>query len=957
MKKKNLDKPIKKEKGAESLFTDKIIVRGAREHNLKSVDLELPRGQLSVFTGVSGSGKSSMAFDTIFAEGQRRYVESLSAYARQFLGQMEKPRYDQIKGLSPTISIEQKSASKNPRSTVGTVTEIHDYLRVLYARIGRQFCHQCGRPVGRQTADQMVELLMNQAGMPKAIILAPLIINRKGEHREIFAEAQRNGFSRVRVNGEILRLDAEIHLDEKRKHSIELVIDRLTLSPDMKNRLTDSVETALTYSDGLIIVHFPDEKKDMVLSEKLACIHCGISFSELTPQSFSFNSPLGMCVACNGLGTGMQIDEDSFVFNPKLSIASGAIIPWVNAMRKKEGWTYQYIMSVLRHFGIDPQKPFSQFSEDEKNIIFYGTPEGSGAVRPTSFRGLANSWLERLKENVENESYLDERVSRYTKAVPCSVCGGSRLRAESRAVKIDGVSLAELCALTIREADAALAGLKLDGNDKTIADELLKEIRARLGFLCSVGLDYLTLDREAPTLSGGESQRIRLASQIGSDLTGVLYILDEPSIGLHQRDNTRLISTLIHLRDIGNTVLVVEHDREMIEAADYIVDFGPGAGVQGGEVVFAGSYRQLLQDKKSLTAHYLAGKYQVQPEFEPIQPNAERGFLQIIGARENNLQNIDVSFPVGCMTAVTGVSGAGKSSLINGVLWPAAQNYFHRAANFVGEHQEIKGFDLFDKVIDINQQPIGRTPRSNPATYVKLFDLIREFYSELEESKVYGYKPGRFSFNVRGGRCETCQGAGMIKVEMHFLADVWVPCDSCGGRRFNQATLRVKFKGKNISEILAMSVDEAYELFVNIPPIARILQTLQKVGLGYIALGQSATTLSGGEAQRIKLSKELARRSTGRTLYLLDEPTTGLHFDDIRKLLLVLRELVAQGNTIIIIEHNLDVIRCADYIIDLGPDGGRGGGKVLYQGAISAVKKAQKNSSTIQYLLKTMQKS
>jgi excinuclease ABC subunit A len=798
----------------------------------------------------------------------------------------------------------------------------------------------------------MVDLLISQPDSPRAIILSPQVVNRKGEHREIFAEARRNGFTRVRVNGEILRLDEEIHLEDKRKHSIEVVIDRLTLNPEAKSRLTDSVETALKYSEGMIIVHFPDTKKDMILSEKLACIDCGISFSEVTPQSFSFNSPLGMCVACNGLGTGLQVDESRFIANSGLSIAAGGIIPWANAMRKKVGWTYQYVMSVLKHFGIDPDKPVRDYSEDERNIIFYGTPEGRGAARPTSFRGLANSWLEKLKESAETEHEIDDRVSRYMKAVPCSSCGGSRLKPESRSVKIKGLSLAELCAMTVKEADTALAELELDGNEKTIAEELLKEIRARLGFLCSVGLDYLTLDRQAPTLSGGESQRIRLASQIGSELTGVLYILDEPSIGLHQRDNTRLIKTLLHLRDLGNTVLVVEHDREMIEAADYLVDFGPGAGVQGGEVVFAGSYEQMMAENKTLTARYLSGELCIQPPVEKVKPDSETGEgLEIIGATENNLRGVNVRFPVGCMTAVTGVSGAGKSSLINGILWPAAQNYFNRSSNFVGEHQEIKGFELFDKVIDINQQPIGRTPRSNPATYVKLFDLIREFFAGLEESKIYGYKPGRFSFNVKGGRCETCQGAGMIKVEMHFLADVWVPCDSCGGRRFNQATLRVKFKGKNISEILGLTVDEACDFFANIPNIYRILKTLQKVGLGYIALGQPATTLSGGEAQRIKLAKELARRSTGRTLYLLDEPTTGLHFDDIRKLLIVLRELVAQGNTIIIIEHNLDVIRCADYIVDLGPDGGRGGGQILYQGPIDKIEAAKKQSSTIQYLL------
>jgi len=923
---------------------DQLIVKGAREHNLKDIFLKIPKGKLVVFTGVSGSGKSSLAFDTIYAEGQRRYVESLSAYARQFLGQMEKPHYDWIKGLSPTISIEQKATAKNPRSTVGTVTEIYDYLRVLFARIGKQHCPTCSRPVGRQTAEQMVQFIQSWKTGTKFIILAPKVVNRKGEYKEVFMEAEREGFSRVRVNGQIRSLEEKIELDKKLKHHIEVVIDRLILKDSMANRLTDSVETALGQGEGNMIVHLVDENRDLVFSEKLACTNCNISFSELSPQSFSFNSPMGMCVHCNGLGTRMSVDESTFVQDPELSISKGAIIPWASAMKRKKGWTYRVINSILQQLDIHPDTPFQDLSEIQKNYIFYGSAEKNKAVlgeesgskhRRHHFRGLVNSYLSRIQESAEEGVHLRESHSKHVQNITCPQCEGSRLNPDSRFVFIHEHSIPVLCSMTIKEASALMDALELDGNDLQIAEEILKEIRNRLHFLCSVGLEYLTLSRLAPTLSGGESQRIRLASQIGSELTGVLYILDEPSIGLHQRDNHRLIQTLSHLRDIGNSVIVVEHDTDTIRAGDHIVDFGPAAGKHGGQIVFSGPYEQLIQHKKSLTAKYLRGDLKILPDREKL-PIEER-FLEITGASENNLKDVDVQIPVGRLVAVTGVSGAGKSSLVNSILWPAAQKHFFRSSVSIGKYKEMAGWDHFDSVIDINQQPIGRTPRSNPATYVKVFDHIRNLFSGLEESRIYGYQPGRFSFNVKGGRCESCQGAGVIRVEMHFLADVFVTCESCKGKRFNEATLRIKYKGLNISQILDLTIDEALEVFESVPAIRRILKTLQDVGLGYIHLGQPATTLSGGEAQRVKLSRELAKRSTGRTLYLLDEPTTGLHFDDVHKLLMVLNKLVEQGNTVIVIEHNLDVIRCADYIIDLGPDGGNGGGEVVFQGPVEEI--------------------
>jgi excinuclease ABC subunit A len=941
-----------------------ISIKGAREHNLRSVTLELPKKKLVVFTGVSGSGKSSLAFDTLYAEGQRRYVESLSSYARQFLGQMEKPKYDTIRGLSPTISIEQKAASNNPRSTVGTITEVHDYLRVLYASIGVQHCPSCGRQVGKQTAQQIVESIAALPEGSRILVLAPLVQNRKGEYRDLLGDVQKRGFARVRVDGMIHQLTERLHLDKKLKHDIELVVDRLVVKEGIHSRLTDSVETALREGKGTLVVADADKeqkvgpgidpeeykKHDRFYSELNACHACGTSFGELAPQSFSFNSPLGSCPDCQGLGTRAEMDPDLIVPDPSLTIRAGAVEPWASGMERGEGWTFEFVEHLSRSLKIDLDTPFAKLTKKDRDVVMYGTEAaGNGRSWRIEFEGVVNQLYRRFKAT--GSEAMRRYYMRYFSDKPCQTCGGERLRPESRAVRIRGRGIVDLSRLTIQEAHAWLAALGLRGNEAAIGDELLKEIRNRLKFLLDVGLGYLTLDRPGPSLSGGESQRIRLASQMGSELTGVIYILDEPSIGLHQRDNGKLLATLKRLRDVGNSVIVVEHDEETMEEADWLVDFGPGAGAHGGEIVAQGTPAEVKRDPASLTGAYLSGRREI-----PVPPRrraGDHGTLTIAGARENNLKDLTVSLPLGRMIAVTGVSGAGKSTLVNAILRPALMRLLYGTREVPGKHQAISGHELVDKVIDINQQPIGRTPRSNPATYTKVFDCIRDVFAQTPEARAFGYQPGRFSFNVKGGRCEACQGDGMKLVEMHFLADVLVPCEVCGAKRFNEATLRVTFKGKNVAEVLDLSVTEAKELFQNHREIARILTTLEDVGLGYIKLGQPSPTLSGGEAQRIKLSRELARVGTGKTLYILDEPTTGLHFEDVKKLLVVLERLVDAGNTVVVIEHNLDVIKCADWVIDLGPEGGEEGGRIIAEGTPEEVARV-KESYTGQYLAKML---
>ncbi len=924
-----------------------ITVTGAREHNLKGIRVEIPKKKLVVCTGVSGSGKSSLAFDTLYAEGQRRYVESLSTYARQFLGQMEKPHYETIRGLSPTIAIEQKSVSKNPRSTVGTITEIYDYLRLLFARAGVQHCHRCGEEVSSQSAQAMVKRILALPPRTKIFLLAPLVDNRKGEHKEVIAQARAEGLVRLRINGNIVELDKLQGLDKKFKHTVEAVVDRLIVKPGIDARLTDSVETCLKLGDGRLIVSGP-ELEDRMFSETLACDTCGLSFPPLSPQSFSFNSPLGMCRRCNGLGSFKTVDPQLVVPDTSRSIHDGAVLPLKNAVESRSGWTYSLLQAVSNDCKIPLDKPWEKLKASQQKIILFGTSKKvkvhiqrkSGSyVKPHRWEGMVPQ-LERLYAQTSSP-HMRMRYARYLADRPCADCDGSRLRPESTAVRIAGRGLWELCNEPIGKLHDDFEGLVLDGSRAEIAAEVLKEVRSRLTFLVKVGLSYLTLARKSPTLSGGEGQRIRLASQIGSELSGVIYILDEPSIGLHQRDNQRLLEALLRLRDIGNSVVVVEHDRETIERADWVIDFGPRAGRHGGEVVFAGTPAELKVDADSLTGKYLSGREAIEI---PDKRRKPKGFIEILGARENNLRNLDVRVPLGVLTCVTGVSGAGKSSLINGIVYPALHRHLHGASRLrVGAHKRIKGIEVLDKVIDINQSPIGRTPRSNPATYTKLFDPIRNLFSMLPEAKARGFKPGRFSFNVKGGRCEACEGQGSIKVEMHFLADVFVRCEECDGTRFNDATLRVKFKGHSIADVLAMSVAEAAELFSAHPHVVRVLETLVDVGLDYIQLGQSATTLSGGEAQRIKLSRELAKRSTGRTIYILDEPSTGLHFDDIRKLLRVLQRLVDAGNTVLVIEHNLEIIRAADHVIDLGPEGGIGGGRIVAQGTPEEVARCEES--------------
>ncbi len=920
---------------------DVIVVEGAREHNLQVDHLEIPKHQLVVITGPSGSGKSSLAFDTLYAEGQRRYVESLSAYARQFLGQMEKPKYERLSGLSPTIAIQQKSAASNPRSTVGTITEIYDYLRVLYARVGEQRCHQCGGPVAKRSAAEIVEELAALPDKTQVTLLAPKADNRKGEFRETLADARKAGFVRVRIDGMIVRLEDVEALDKQKKHTIELVVDRVTISSADRGRLTDSVETTLREGKGKIVVEVTGERTARVYSEDNACPTCGIGFQELSPQSFSFNSPLGMCVECNGLGERLQADPALVVPDATRSINDGAVAIWGESVGKDTGWTANIVKALAKSFKIDLAKPWGKLSDKQRDVLMYGTGDKRVAVEwqgrhssgawDMKFEGILNQLERRHRES--NSERTRAHYETFFAAIACSTCNGARLRPESRAVFIGGRTVVELTHMTVRQAFEFVTTLALTGARAQIAVEVLKEIKARLTFLLDVGLDYLTLDRGAGTLSGGEAQRIRLASQLGSELSGVLYVLDEPSIGLHQRDNERLILTLHRLRDLGNTVLVVEHDEATIEAADWVVDFGPGAGRHGGHVIAQGTPAQIKASKASITGRFLSGTERIEV---PPQRRPARGQITLRGAREHNLRNVDVDVPLGVMVAVTGVSGAGKSSLINATLYPALNRLLHRSLDRVGPYDKLEGLEQIDKVIVIDQKPIGRTPRSNPATYTKAFDLIRELYAQMPTAKTYGYGPGRFSFNVTakqgGGRCEACEGAGVREVEMHFLPNVFVTCEVCRAKRYNDATLRVTYKDKSIADMLDTPIDEALELFRHHKQLGRIMQTMVDVGLGYLSLGQPATTLSGGEAQRVKLAKELARVQTGRTLYLLDEPTTGLHFGDVKRLLEVLSRLVDAGNTVLVIEHNLDVVKTADWVIDLGPEGGAAGGAIIATG-------------------------
>ena len=934
---------------------DKIIVKGAREHNLKNIDVEIPRDKLVVITGISGSGKSTLAFYTIYAEGQRRYVESLSAYARQFLGQMDKPDVDYIEGLSPAISIDQKTTSKNPRSTVGTVTEIYDYLRLLFARIGKPHCPNCGKEVSRQTVDQMVDTIMKLPERTRIQILAPVVRGRKGEFVKLFESIKKNGFMRVRVDGELIEIGDEIKLEKNKKHHIEIIVDRIIIRPGVESRLADSIETALAQAEGLVIVDVIGEQ-ELLFSQNLSCPDCNISLEELSPRMFSFNSPYGACPTCSGLGINMEVDPDLVIPDWEKSVAEGAVAPW---SATPGGYYFQMLSAVMNHYGYSVDTPIKDLPDEIVDVLLYGSKEdiefnyvskfSKRTRRHTGkFEGVINNLRRRYEEAPE---FARDEIEKYMSTKPCPTCKGARLKPEVLAVTVGDKSIAQVTALSIREALKFFNELSLSELEKMIAHQVLKEIKNRLQFLVDVGLDYLTLDRAAGTLSGGESQRIRLATQIGSRLVGVLYILDEPSIGLHQRDNDKLLKTLKDLRDLGNTVLVVEHDEDTMRAADYIIDIGPGAGEHGGKIVACGPIEDIEKSEESITGQYLSGKKQIPIPKKRRKPN--EAWLELKGCREHNLKNIDVRFPLGLFTCVTGVSGSGKSTLVNEILYKVLREKLYKARTFPGDFDEILGIEHVGKVINIDQSPIGRTPRSNPATYTNVFNDIREVFSLTPEARMRGYKPGRFSFNVKGGRCEACKGDGIIKIEMHFLADIYVPCEVCKGKRYNRETLEVKYKGKSIADILDMTVDEALEFFENIPKIKRKLETLRDVGLGYIRLGQPSTTLSGGEAQRVKLSTELSKLSNGNTVYILDEPTTGLHPADIHKLLDVLQRLVEGGGTVIVIEHNLDVIKTADYIIDLGPEGGDKGGQIVATGTPEEVAQ-NPNSYTGQFLKKVL---
>ena len=938
-------------------MNDKIVIHGAREHNLKNIDLEIPRDKLIVLTGLSGSGKSSLAFDTIYADGQRRYMESLSSYARQFLGMMEKPDVDEITGLSPAISIDQKTTSKNPRSTVGTVTEIYDYLRLLYARIGIPHCPICGREIRQQTVDQMVDKVLELPERTKIQILAPIVRGKKGMHQKEFERAKKSGYVRVRVDGSLYELSEEIKLDKNKKHNIEIVVDRLVVRPDMQSRLTDSLETAIGLTGGLVIVDVIDGE-EMMFSQNYACPEHNISIEELNPRMFSFNNPFGACEKCTGLGTFMSIDPDLVIPDKSKSIREGAI--------RASGWYYadgsmsqRYYQSLAEHYHFSLDTPVKDLPKEVVDILLYGTKgekiqlkydtEDVKSTYNTDFEGVVNNLERRFRETSSN--WMREEIATWMSSVDCPQCHGDRLKKESLSVLVGGMNISQLCRLSVTAMLEFFDNLQLTEKEEQIAHQVIKEIRSRLEFLRNVGLEYLTLSRASATLSGGESQRIRLATQIGSSLMGVLYILDEPSIGLHQRDNDKLIATLRHLRDLGNTVIVVEHDEDTMVAADYIVDIGPGAGVHGGEVVCAGTLDEIKACERSVTGQYLSGRKKIPvPEMRRAGNGKQ---LTVKGAAQNNLKNIDVTIPLGTFTAVTGVSGSGKSSLVNEILYKGLASKLNQAKSRPGKHKEIVGLDALDKVIEISQSPIGRTPRSNPATYTGVFTDIRQLFAQTAEAKARGYDSGRFSFNVKGGRCEACEGDGILQIEMHFLPDIYVPCEVCKGKRYNRETLEVKYKGKNISDVLEMTAEEACVFFENIPKIARKLQTLCDVGLGYVKLGQSATTLSGGEAQRVKLATELSKKATGKTIYILDEPTTGLHAADVHKLIDVLQTLVDSGNTVVVIEHNLDVIKTADYIIDLGPEGGDRGGQIVATGTPEQVA-ACEGSYTGQYLRKIL---